>query len=102
MLANMRFLGHLFLRKLLAAKVLCTVVYELLNPEDRAASPQDHLIECVCELLESVGHTLDSTKDGGDFLHAIFRRLKELRTVCSKRMKFRIENLLELRAKKWQ
>merc|ERR1740121_2888457 len=61
MLANMKFIGHLFLRQLLTVKVIGTVVHELIGMKE--GLPQEHMIECVCVLLQSIGHDMDSKEN---------------------------------------
>ncbi|CAE7272634.1 unnamed protein product, partial [Symbiodinium necroappetens] len=60
MLANMKFIGNLFLRQLLAVKVIGQVVHDLIGiKQGENPLPEEHMIECVCELLQAIGYTLD-------------------------------------------
>eukprot|EP00438_Fugacium_kawagutii_P015395 Skav225155 [mRNA] locus=scaffold1056:303579:304109:- [translate_table: standard] len=96
MLANIKFIGNLFLRQLLAVKVIgqavfapvCVkgtmfkrmlhsmfvirfvcqlslgawkVVHDLVGIKEGNALPEEHMIECVCELLQAIGFTLDES-----------------------------------------
>ena len=61
MLANMKFIGNLFLRQLLAVKVIGQVVHDLVGIKEGNALPEEHMIECVCELLQAIGFTLDDS-----------------------------------------
>ena len=54
-LANMKFIGNLFLRQLLAAKVIGQVVHDLIGLKETL--PEEHMIECVCELLQAAALT---------------------------------------------
>merc|ERR1719282_2076253 len=75
--ANMKFIGNLFLRQLLAVKVIGQVVYELIGIKD--SPPEEHKIECVCELLKAIGHTLDDTGKGKELMSAFACRLLDLK-----------------------
>lgn len=108
-LANMKFIGHLFLRQLLSAKVIGSVIQELTLCDSADQYPQEHVVECACELLMSIGHTLDSTDAGKRALGQVFGRLLDLKqctlaggkSLYSKRVQFRIQDLLEIRANGW-
>merc|ERR1719436_852342 len=58
-LANMKFIGHLFLRQLLSAKVVGSVMQELTLCDKGDSLPKEHVIECATELLLSIGYTLE-------------------------------------------
>ncbi|OLP95545.1 Eukaryotic translation initiation factor isoform 4G-2 [Symbiodinium microadriaticum] len=110
MLANMKFIGHLFLRQLLAVKVIGQVVHDLIGIKDGNSVPEEHMIECVCQLLEAIGHTLDENTHGENLMNSFQARLKDLskhlssdgKQAFSKRIRFAIEDLLDLRKNKWQ
>jgi len=101
-LANMKFIGNLFLRNLLAVKVIGQVVHDLVGIKEK--NPEEHMIECVCELLQAIGHTLDGTPNGKVLMHQFAARLMDLKqfTTYSRRIQFRIQDLLDLRANHWQ
>ncbi|CAE8636152.1 unnamed protein product [Polarella glacialis] len=113
LLANMRFIGHLFLRRLLAVKVIGTIVHELVGfrEEQPEAVPQEHCVEAVCELLQAIGHTLDSSPDGRKLMQLFLLRLCELASArssvpegqhkLSQRTRFQILDLRELQANAW-
>merc|ERR1719203_2401793 len=98
----MKFIGHLFLRKLLAVKVIGQVVYELIGIKD--SPPEEHKIECVCELLQAIGHELDDKDHGRKLMLQFTARLMELKQAkgpdgkgsFSKRVQFKIQDLLDL------
>lgn len=108
MLANMKFIGNLFLRQLLGVRVIGQVVYALIGMS--ASPPEDHKIECVCELLHTIGHELDGQKHGRQLLLEFIARLLELKRLTttdgkpyySKRTQFQIQELLDLRKNSWQ
>jgi len=108
MLANMKFIGNLFLRQLLAVRVIGQVVHDLVGIKD--GLPEEHMIECVCELLRSIGYTLDNTPQGKMLMSQFSARLADLKRIVgpngrgafSKRIQFQIQDLLDLRNKGWQ
>jgi len=110
MLANMKFIGHLFLRQLLAVKVIGQVVHDLIGIKEDKSLPEEHMIECVCELLQAIGYTLDETTHGENLMNSFQARLKDLsktlqsdgKQAFTKRIRFKIEEVLKLRADKWE
>jgi hypothetical protein len=108
-LANMKFIGHLFLRQLLSAKVIGSVIQELILCDDVARVPEEHITECCLELLMSIGFTLEAMPVGKAALGQVCGRLLELkaqkgkdgRLVYSKRVQFAIQDLLDTRAAGW-
>lgn len=109
MLANMKLIGHLFLRQLLPAKVIASVIQELLLCDQEDYIPEEHTVECACELLMSTGHTLESLPAGRYAVQQACGRLTELklrkaaqgRGVYSKRLQFVIQDMLDARADGW-
>jgi len=109
MLANMKFIGHLFLRQLLAVKVIGQVVHDLIGIKE--GLPEEHMIECTCELLCTIGYTLDLTQNGKALMSQFFSRLVDLKRsktadekafAFSARVRFQIQNLIDLRGNGWQ
>jgi cold shock CspA family protein len=104
LLANMRFIGNLFVRQLVSIKLILAILADLLRMQDHNA-PDEHVIECVCQLLLSIGYTLEAMPAGKAFLSQVSMRLEELKeqNTCmySKRIKFCIQDLLEIRAAGW-
>lgn len=110
MLANMKFVGHLYLRQLLSAKVIGSVSRELVhNSEEAHVLPEEHALECACELLLAIGFTLETLPTGQLVIQQLCSRLLELkstktpagRPAYSKRIQFMIQDLLDTRAAGW-
>jgi len=107
-LANMKFIGNLFLRQLLAAKVIGQVVHDLIGLRD--GLPEEHMIECVCVLLQAIGHTLDSSQTGKALMGQFAARLIDLKRTTtpdgkrafSRRIDCLIQDLLDLRERDWR
>mmetsp|Transcript_65035 Transcript_65035/g.209521 ORF Transcript_65035/g.209521 Transcript_65035/m.209521 type:complete len:833 (-) Transcript_65035:126-2624(-) len=108
-LANMKLIGHLFLRQLLSAKVIGSVIQELTLCDDAERLPEEHVIECAVELLMSIGYTLESLPVGKKALTQVCGRLLDLkqrkgrdgRGVYSKRIQFAIQDVLDTRNAGW-
>jgi len=97
-LGNMKFIGHLFLRRVITQKIVRFVVSHLLACE----RPEEHYVECVTALLRSIGATLEASDAGKRHLRNYMLRLTELsRKTYPPRIKFQIQNLLELQQNGW-
>ncbi|CAK0795454.1 unnamed protein product, partial [Prorocentrum cordatum] len=110
MRANMRFVGHLFLRQLLSTKVVCGILRELVLCDLQDVAPQEHALDCACELLNSVGFTLEAMPSGQCALPVVFGRLDELRamktrdgkSLYTKRIQFMIkDDIIDTREAGW-
>jgi len=109
MRANMKFVGHLFLRQLLSVKVIGSVVCELVSCYDPSVLPEEHAVECAIELCLAVGYTLETLPVGQSVLGQVCGRLLELKgqktekgkSAYCKRVQFQIVDLLETRAAGW-
>lgn len=107
MLANMKFIGHLFQRELLAARVIHQILLDLLRDSAEGVPPAEHLLECACQLLEATGRILEVGSP--DALRAVALRLTDLKgckgahgkNLVSARLRFKIQDLLDLRENKW-
>jgi|Transcript_43266 translation initiation factor 4G len=109
LLANMKFIGHLFLRQLLSTKVISSVIQELTLCDRADELPQEHVVECAVELILSIGYTLEAMPTGSQSLGQVCGRLKDLmsrnfdgRPAYSKRIQFAIQDLLEVRSAGWR
>jgi len=107
-LANMKFIGQLFLREMLNAKIIGSVIQDLAKCNQADVVPEEPMLECICELLTNIGYTLESSPIGKSALTSVCSRLLELKTkrdgskfVYSKRIQFAIQGLLEIRAAGW-
>jgi hypothetical protein len=107
-LANMKFIGHLFLQKLLGCRVIASIASELLGC-DGDIIPEEHAVECVCELLTAIGFSLEAMPLGKDVVTQVCGRLMDLKKmkkedgkgVLSKRIQFAIQDVADMRAAGW-
>lgn len=107
-LANMKFIGQLFLREMLNAKIIGSVIQDLAKCNQSDVIPEEPMVECICELLTNIGYTLESSPIGKSALTTVCSRLQELKNkrdgdkyLFSKRIQFAIQDLLEIRAAAW-
>jgi len=108
-LSNMKFIGHLFLRQLLSAKIIGSVIQDLTSCDQADVLPEEPMIECICELLSNIGYTLESTPVGKAAVTAVCGRLLDLKKreaqagkgVYSKRIQFGIQDILDMRSAGW-
>lgn len=105
----MKFIGHLFLRQLLTAKIIGSVIEDLSMCSQADVLPAEHVVECLCELLTSIGYTLESMPAGATALKQVCGRLMDLKTrkengkyVYGKRIQFGIQDLLDTRSRGWE
>jgi len=109
MRANMKFIGHLFLRKLLSAKVIGSVLCELVLCHFVDYLPEENAIECAVELLIAVGYTLETMPSGENSVKQVCSRLLDLKTrktedgkaAYCKRIQFMIQDVLDARSAGW-
>ena len=101
-LANIKFIGHLFLRKVLAAKVVFNVAMTLIKDNDPI--PSELQIAMVCVLVTNIGHTCEESESHKSMLIQLFCRLKEIKNNATvpKRVDFMIQDLFDLRTNGWQ
>jgi hypothetical protein len=109
-MATMKFIGFLYLRKLIAAAVVRTVVKTLLNgTEENPDSPPDIQVEYALELIQTTGHEFDKLEKDKVQLNIFFARLSDLKKYktpegkpcLSKRIQFQIQDLMDMRAGGW-
>jgi hypothetical protein len=104
-LANMKFIGHLFLRHLLPVRVVGSLVRALLLCDDVDHIPSVVAVECACELLMAVGFTLESSAlpIARQAIQESCVRLNQLKNAGDycKRIQFVIQDVLEARGNGW-
>ena len=101
--ANIKFVGQLFIRRLLSAGIMHRIFVALLRgPSD---SPPAVDVEVLCELLETVGKAIDQTEEGRLKMDEHFSKLQLLygraEEVYPPRIRFKLMDTLELRKNNW-
>jgi len=109
-LANMKFIGHLFLRGLLSVRVISSILLELARCNDEA-HVEEPMVECLCELLVNIGFALEATPIGKAALISVTGRLQDLKgrptpngcssSCYSRRIQFAIQDIIDMRARGW-
>merc|ERR1719291_712485 len=105
----MRFIGNLYLRQLLTSKIIVGITQDLLKFDTQETIPEEHVIECVLELLKNIGYTLESTPVGKSALVQVCGRMMDLKAmkkkdgkpVLSRRVGFAIQDVLDARNAGW-
>jgi translation initiation factor 4G len=109
-LATMKFIGFLYLRKLIAAAVIRQVVKELLNgTSENPDSPPELQVEYALELIQATGHEFDKSEKDKVQLNFFFGRLNDLKKFkrpdnkpcLSRRLQFQIQDLVDMRNQGW-
>lgn len=101
--ANMKFIGQLFLRALLGTRIIESVIRDLAKCSTEAAVPEEPMVECLCELLQNIGYTLEVSGSGGQAaLTEVCFRLQNLKKNYSKRIQFAIQDVLDIRSAGWK
>jgi hypothetical protein len=99
MLGNIRFVGTLLSRHMLASKVLITILQDLMD------DPTSEALETVAALLTVTGPVFD-TKEWSHHSHlvAIFDKLSHTvkKKDCCQRVRCLLQDVLETRARGWQ
>lgn len=113
MIGNIRFVGELYKKKLLNTETMHDCIGELLgHPPAWKPSYDEQELELLCDLLETIGETLESKtkklkKDKGDYhkkFEQYFDRIKTLskdKNIIS-RIRFKLEGMMEFRNNGWQ
>jgi hypothetical protein len=99
MLGNIRFVGALLARHMLASKVLIAIL------EDLMSIPSSEALETVAALLTVTGPVFDNTEwPHRPALVAIFAQVKEIvqKKNCTSRVRFLMRDVLELRSRGWK
>jgi hypothetical protein len=107
-MANMKFIGHLFLLDMLKGNIVASITQELLCCHDNT-NPQEHIVECVCELLTAIGTKFEATQK--ECVTQVCGRLMDLKnmkkedgsgkSLLSKRIGFTIQDVIEMRKAGW-
>ncbi|KAI6007612.1 hypothetical protein F5J12DRAFT_82727 [Pisolithus orientalis] len=99
-LGLIKFIGELFKLKMLTERIMHNHVKKLLC---NAENPEEEEIESLCQLLRTVGQLLDVPKARAH-MDVYFQRMRELckSLNVSPRMQFMLQDVIELRDRKWQ
>ncbi|KAG6382037.1 hypothetical protein JVT61DRAFT_671 [Boletus reticuloceps] len=98
-LGLIKFIGELFKLQMLTERIMHECVKKLLG---NVENPEEEEIESLCQLLKTVGQLLDVPKARAH-MDVYFTRMKELckSLNVSPRMQFMLQDVIELRDRKW-
>ncbi|KAF8552944.1 hypothetical protein OG21DRAFT_1318460 [Imleria badia] len=98
-LGLIKFIGELFKLQMLTERIMHECVKKLLG---NVENPEEEEIESLCQLLKTVGQLLDVPKARAH-MDVYFTRMKELckSLNVSSRMQFMLQDVIELRDRKW-
>ncbi|ORM39658.1 Eukaryotic translation initiation factor 4 gamma 1 [Babesia sp. Xinjiang] len=103
-LGNIRFMGELFLRKILSVGILKRIARTLLQMDAEGSRiPCEYLVESFLELITTIGYTLEQSVHGPDMLNEYMGHLTHLKKHgnYSLRIVYKIQDLFDLRCKNW-
>lgn len=99
---TVHFIGELYKIEMLTAKIMVSCVNHLLDP----AMCSEETLECLCKLLTTIGKRLEKLDSKKVDLTANFQTLERLadkksQSVISSRIRFMIQDLIDLRKNNW-
>lgn len=96
---HMRFIGELYLKDLVTAKIMHQCVLELL------AAIEEETLVCLCKLLVTIGAKLEyyDKRKGHDNFNQYFHQINTMaKEHKSSRMRFMLRDLVDMRATGWE
>jgi hypothetical protein len=98
-LGNIRFVGELYLQKMITEKIMHGCVQQLLKTNE----PEEDDVESLCSLLTSIGKELDKTIHHQELVHLYFKKIYDLSNNKSlqSRIRFMLMDLIDLRKNRW-
>ncbi|CAE6492912.1 unnamed protein product [Rhizoctonia solani] len=99
-LGLVRFLGELLKLQMLTERIMHECIKKLLW---NVVNPEEEEIESLCELLKTVGQSLDNPR-ARNHMDIYFERMQEMAkgSNINSRMQFMLQDVIELRARHWQ
>ncbi|QNP96425.1 hypothetical protein B0I72DRAFT_9517 [Yarrowia lipolytica] len=100
-LGLMVFIGELFMLNMLSENIMRSCLTRLISPKDGAS---EETIESLCKLTSTVGLRMDQSPNSKEFMDMFFQRLTDTKNsgTLPSRLKFKILDLLEMRAGGWK
>ncbi|KAJ3065388.1 hypothetical protein HDU98_011254 [Podochytrium sp. JEL0797] len=99
-LGNVTFIGELFKLNMITEKIMHMCVFQLLSEVN---NPGEEEVESICKLMKTIGERLDHEK-GKPTMDVYFGRIRALSVnmVLSSRIRFMLQDLIELRRNRWK
>ncbi|GJN26848.1 hypothetical protein PR202_gb14809 [Eleusine coracana subsp. coracana] len=100
MLGNIRLIGELYKKKMLTERIMHECIHKLLGEYH---NPDEEDLESLCKLMSTIGEMIDHprAKVHMDFYFDLMRKLSE-NFKLSSRMKFMLEDVIDLRKNRWR
>lgn len=98
-LGNIRFVGELFLQRLISESIIHRCIYSLLKSEE----PEEEDVESLCKLITATGKQLDHPS-AKDIIDSYFEKMGDLSNdekKLSSRIRFMLMDVIDLRKNKW-
>ncbi|GMF34444.1 unnamed protein product [Phytophthora lilii] len=103
-LGHIRFVGELFKQRMLSSRIMHECVSILFGD---IAAPDEESLECLCNLLSTIGQALENNareQAERNHINGYYATIKKLsgesKLLCT-RVRFMLQDLLELRANRW-
>nr|CCC92231.1 unnamed protein product [Trypanosoma congolense IL3000] len=99
-LANMKFIGELFMHRVLSHNTMMDIINSILQEAENGGYPTSEDIEFIIELFHTIGKNLDNItalKPKLDDYFKLLEHLKDQKEVYPPRIRFKMLNLIELR-----
>ncbi|GMF41465.1 unnamed protein product [Phytophthora fragariaefolia] len=103
-LGHIRFVGELFKQRMLSSRIMHECVSILFGD---IKTPDEESLECLCNLLSTIGRALEANareKAELNHINGYYATIKKLsgesKLLCT-RVRFMLQDLLELRANRW-
>lgn len=103
-LGHIRFIGELYKQQMLSSRIMHECIQRLFG---NLNNPDEESLECLCKLLSTIGEKLESfVKDQAEMVlvqqyYTLIRQLSSDATRLCTRVRFMLQDLLELRKNRW-
>ncbi|XP_076949140.1 uncharacterized protein LOC143621677 [Bidens hawaiensis] len=103
MLGNIRLLGELYKKRMLAKRIMHECIKKLLGSNQKNPNPDEEDMEALCILLSTIGEMIDhpNAKERMDIYFDMMLPLSNNMTLSS-RVRFMLKDTIDLRKNKWQ
>ena len=99
-LGNIQFIGQLYRQKMLTERIMHACIQSLLGNVD---APRQEDVECLCQLVTTVGKPLDASAKSRPLMDMYFTRVASLVAgdALDSRLRFLLQDVVEMRGNGW-